>query len=220
MAEPPQREIGPPPHSWEVIQATPGLTLGNFFYILDGSLVIVTTSFRAPIHPETRIMKIFTTVLAAGLLLATSSAPAQTAKSDQIVAKVTDMEIELLRKDLRDQKKNIVAANVPLTGDEAAKFWPVYEGYTQETIRLNDQRYALVKEYAGNFGSMTDSLAPSYIRRWIGVDEAASKLRLQWISKFEVILGEKKAAIFFQVDRRIGLMQEIQLASQLPLIQP
>jgi hypothetical protein len=167
-------------------------------------------------------MKILTTVLmvVAGMLLATSSAAAQTTKSDEIVAKVTDMEIDLLRKDLRDQKKKIVAANVPLTGDEAAKFWPVYDAYTQETIKLYDQRYALVKEYSGNFGNMTDSLAASYIRRWIGVDEAASKLRLQWISKFEAILGEKKAAIFFQVDRRIGLMQEIQLASQLPLIQP
>jgi len=158
-------------------------------------------------------------MLAAGMLLAKSAA-AQTTKSDDTVAKITDMEINLLRKDLRDQKKQIVAANVPLTGDEAAKFWPVYDAYTQETIKLNDQRYALVKEYSGNFGSMTDALAASYIRRWIGVDEAASRLRLQWIPKFEVILGEKKAATFFQVDRRIGLMQEIQLASQLPLIQP
>jgi hypothetical protein len=50
--------------------------------------------------------------------------------------------------------------------------------YTQETIKLNDQRYGLVKEYAANYSSMTDPQASSYIRRWIGVDEAASKLRL------------------------------------------
>jgi hypothetical protein len=167
-------------------------------------------------------MKIFTIVLIVGacILLDTSAAVAQTAKSDGTLAKITDMEVDLLRKDLRDQKKQIVAANVPLTGDEAAKFWPVYDAYTQETIKLNDQRYALVKEYAGNYASLTDALAASYIRRWIGVDEAATKLRLQWIPKFEAILGEKKAAIFFQVDRRVGLMVEIQLASQLPLIQP
>jgi len=67
---------------------------------------------------------------------------------------------------------------------------------------------------------MTDSQAASYIRRWISVDEAAAKLRVEWIPKFEAALGLKKAAMFFQIDRRVGLMQEIQLSSQLPLVQP
>ena len=70
-----------------------------------------------------------------------------------------------MRKDLRDQKKQVVAANLPLTGDEAAKFWPVYDAYTQETIKINDRRYALFKEYAANYNTMTDAQASSYIRR-------------------------------------------------------
>jgi hypothetical protein len=32
------------------------------------------------------------------------------------------MQIKMLREDLRDQTKQIVAGNLPLTGDEAAKF--------------------------------------------------------------------------------------------------
>ena len=167
-------------------------------------------------------MKIARTALTltAGLLLVPGFCPAQSAKADDIVAKITENEINLMRKDLREQKKQIVAANLPLTGDEAAKFWPVYDAYTQETIKLNDARYGLVKEYAANYAIMTDAQAASYIRRWISVDEAASKLRLEWVPKFETVLGQKKAAIFFQIDRRVGLMQEIQLSSQLPLVQP
>ena len=135
-------------------------------------------------------------------------------------AKLSEIEINLLRKDLRDQKKQIIAANLPLNGDEAARFWPLYDAYTQETIKVNDQRYSLVKDYVANHNTMTDAVAASYIRRWIQVDEAASKLRLEWIPRFEQTLGEKKAAMFFQIDRRIGLMLELQLAAQLPLIQP
>jgi len=166
-------------------------------------------------------MKSATTALTlgVGLLLSAGAAAAQTEKA-AAGAKITDIEINLMRKDLRDQKKQVVAANLPLTGDEAAKFWPVYDAYTQETIKVNDQRYALVKEYAANYNSMTDDAAAGFIRRWIGVDEAGAKLRLEWIPKFEALLGEKKAAVFFQIDRRVGLMQEIQLASQLPLVQP
>ena len=167
-------------------------------------------------------MNIARTALALGaaLLLVPGLCPAQSEKSDDTVTKVTENVISLLRKDLRDQKKQIVAANLPLTGDEAAKFWPVYDAYTQETIKLNDQRYGLVKEYSANYTTMTDTQAASYIRRWIGVDEAATKLRAEWIPKFETVLGQKKAAMFFQIDRRVGLMLEIQLSSQLPLVQP
>lgn len=122
------------------------------------------------------------------------------------------------RKDLRDQKKQVVAANMPLDGDQAARFWPLYDAYTKETIKVNDQRYALVKEYAANYTTMTDAQASGYIRRWIGVDESASKLRQEWIPKFEKLIGNKKAAMFFQIDRRVGMMIELQLASGLPLI--
>jgi hypothetical protein len=145
--------------------------------------------------------------------------PDTSTRSDEIVS-VSDQDIAMFRKDLRDQKKQIVAANLPLTGDEAAQFWPIYDAYTQETIKINDGRYALVKEYGSNYATMTDDQAADYIRRWLAVDEASTKLRSAWIGKFESVLGEKKAAIFFQIDRRIGMVQELQLASQLPLVLP
>jgi hypothetical protein len=77
-------------------------------------------------------MKIARTALAltAGLLVR-GFCPAQSTKADDIVAKITENEINLMRKDLRDQKKQIVA-NLPLTGDEAAKFWPVRRLYSRD----------------------------------------------------------------------------------------
>jgi len=69
-----------------------------------------------------------------------------------------------MRKDLRDQKKQIVAQNLPLTPDEATRFWPVYDQYTAETIKVNDQRYALIKEYGAAGNNMTDEQASSYIK--------------------------------------------------------
>ena len=151
--------------------------------------------------------------------LATGSGAGQSLKADTS-AKITDLEVNLMRQDLRDQKKQVVAANLPLNGDEAAAFWPLYGTYTDETIKVNDRRYGLVKEYAANYNTMTDQQASDYIRRWIEVDQAATQVRLEWIPKFEKMLGNKKAAMFFQIDRRVGLMMEIQLASQLPLVKP
>ena len=166
-------------------------------------------------------MKFTTLLILAASLPAASLAQsaAQSADRSKDVAKISDLEIDLMRKDLRDQKKQIIAANLPLNGDEAAKFWPVYDSYTAETIKLNDQRYALFKEYAANYTTLTDAQASSYIRRWIEADAAFTKLRLDWIPKFEPVLGPKKTAMLFQIDRRLGLMIELQLSSQLPLVQ-
>ena len=167
-------------------------------------------------------MKNIATLVALGatMLFAPGIVSAQGESSSDQKAKITDLEVNLMRKDLRDQKKQVVAANLPLTGDEAAKFWPQYDAYTQETIKINDRRYALFKEYAANYNTMTDAQASSYIRRWNQVDGDFTNLRLQWIPKFEQVLGPKKTAAFFQIDRRVGLMIELQLSSQLPLVQP
>src|SRR5262245_58805823 len=66
----------------------------------------------------------------------------------------TKNNIQLMREDIRSERKKIVAENLPLTETEATKFWPLYDRYIGETIKVNDQRYALVKEYAQNYNAM------------------------------------------------------------------
>src|SRR5215469_10737845 len=163
--------------------------------------------------------------ISAGLVLTSTAITAQqttqvSLSNQQAPTRQLDAEVDLMRKDLRDQKKQIVAQNLPLTPDEATKFWPVYDQYTAETIKVNDQRYALVKEYALAYNNLTDEQASSYIKRWIGVDDAATQLRLKYIPMFENVIPEKKVAMFFQIDRRVGLLTEIQISGQLPLVEP
>jgi Spy/CpxP family protein refolding chaperone len=130
----------------------------------------------------------------------------------------SDQDIQLLRQDIRSQKKQIIAANLQLTDAEATKFWPVYDAYTQETIKINDARYALIKEYAQTYDTMTDVQAKSLIKRWAATDQQFISLRLQWMPKFEAVLPGKKAALFFQLDRRIALLIDLQLASLIPMV--
>jgi hypothetical protein len=52
------------------------------------------------------------------------------------------------------------------------------------------------------------------------VDKAMIDLRLKYIPTFEKVLSEKKAALFAQIDRRVQLMIDLQLASGIPLINP
>ena len=131
----------------------------------------------------------------------------------------TNQQSALLLKDIRSIKKQVIASNLTLTDSEATKFWPVYEQYSAEFGKINDTRAALVKEYSDQYGTQTDEQADNLVRRWLDADIAAAQLRQKYVPIFRKVLPGKKAATFFQLDRRISLMIDVQLTSQLPLMQ-
>lgn len=133
---------------------------------------------------------------------------------------VTDDTIQLMRQDIRSQRKQIVAANLPLTEAESIKFWPVYDRYVVDHSKIYDARYALIKEYAKNYNTMTEDQARNFITRWTKTEEQMAQLRLAWIPEFEKVTSAKKTAMFFQIDRRLGLMVELKLSSEIPLAKP
>jgi hypothetical protein len=130
-----------------------------------------------------------------------------------------DQQFALLRKDIRSVRKQLIAANLTLTDSEATKFWLVYDQYSTDVSKINDTRTALIKEYGDAYGSLTDEQADSLIRRWLDTDIAASELRRKYVSILRKVLDGRKAATFFQLDRRISMMIDLQLTSQLPLVE-
>ena len=103
--------------------------------------------------------------------------------------------------------------------DEAKWFWPTYEQYVNELVNMNNAKYALIKEYLQN-ENMTDEQADNLSKRWIDVDASVVQLRLKYVPIFRKVLSAKSTAMFFQLDRRVQLMIDLQLASSIPLIQP
>jgi len=129
-----------------------------------------------------------------------------------------DQDAQLLREDIRSEKKQIIAANMGLTDAEAVKFWPVYDQYAAELAKLGDTRYALIKEYAQTYDAMTDAEADSLLKRATALDEQQVQLRTTYIPNVRAVLPAKKTALFFQLDRRISLLIDLQIASNIPLV--
>lgn len=144
----------------------------------------------------------------------------QPAVSPQDYQVPSDQEIDLLRKDLRSKKKQLVAANMKLSDAEAEKFWPVYDQYTADLVQINNTKYDLIKTYLQTYTTMTDAEADSGMKRWTDLDQSVIQLRQSYVPKFRKVLSARNTLLFFQLDRRIGLMIDLQLASQLPLIEP
>lgn len=157
-------------------------------------------------------------VLAGVVLLSQGAMLAQQSNGADAGQTVSDQDIQMLRSDLRSQKKQIIAQNMQLTDAQAVKFWPVYDAYTQETTRLGDTRSALIKEYAESYDTMTDMQADSLLNRYAALDESTAHLHQEWIDKFRKVLTGKQTALFFQLDRRIALAFDLQLASAIPMV--
>jgi hypothetical protein len=136
----------------------------------------------------------------------------------QQVLVASDQDLQLLRQDLRAQKQKLIADNLPMTESEAIKLWAIYGRYSEELRKINDEKFRLVKGYGEQWRTMTNEEALIYIRRWLEVDEQVHALRLKYVPEVSQALRGRKAATFFQLDRRISIMMDLQLASQLPLV--
>ena len=129
-----------------------------------------------------------------------------------------EKDLALLRRDLKADKKQLIALNVPLTADEATKFWPVYDQYTGEMSKVYDEFYSIIREYAANQKTLTDAQASSMINRWAAIQVQQAQTRQKYIPIVEKVIPSRKAALFFQIDRRLYELMDLQVASQIPLI--
>jgi Zn-dependent M32 family carboxypeptidase len=162
------------------------------------------------------VMTLSVVLLSNGFLFSQNSSPQAGSQSQGSL----DQDIDLLRKDVRSQKKQMVAANMNLTDQEAEKFWPVYDQYTAELVKINDAKYGAIKQYAQNYNTLTDDQAEGLIKQVLGVDQSVAELRQRYIPIFNKVISGRKTALFFQLDRRLVMLIDLQLAASIPLVQP
>jgi 1-aminocyclopropane-1-carboxylate deaminase/D-cysteine desulfhydrase-like pyridoxal-dependent ACC family enzyme len=129
-----------------------------------------------------------------------------------------DKDLELMRRDIKSSKKQIIAANLTLTDVEATKFWPVYDQYVVEMGKTYDDFYSVIKDYAANQRTITDAQASSMIKRWAEIQVHQAQVRQKYIPLVEKVIPGKKAALFFQIDRRLYAVIDLQVSSQIPLL--
>jgi hypothetical protein len=133
---------------------------------------------------------------------------------------ITEADITLLRQDLRAKKMQVIGQNMSMSDGEAQKFWPIYNHYVKDLQVVNNQKYALLKQYAEMWETMSDGDALIYVRHWLEADGEAQALRLKYVPVVSQVLPGRKAATFFQLDRRLNMIIDLQLFSQIPLAHP
>src|SRR3954468_9244379 len=84
---------------------------------------------------------------------------AQLAAQQPAGAPSTDDALKAFRNDLQGARADIMAKNLTLTAEQAAKFWPAYSQFQAEQTVIVDQQLQAMKKYADGYATLDDAAA-------------------------------------------------------------
>jgi hypothetical protein len=124
----------------------------------------------------------------------------------------------VLRSDIRASKTAFVTEALELTDTESAAFWPLYREYDTDLAKSFDKRLALIKDYAASYGSIDEKKADQLADRLLEIEAERIELRRKYFKKIKKAIDSRKAARWLQVENRVGLLIDLKITSELPLL--
>jgi hypothetical protein len=127
--------------------------------------------------------------------------------------------VDLLRQDIRTERVSIIEEVMEFTPQEADAFWPVYKKYEAALDKVNDERWQVIKDYAAVYGDTSDADAQRLMKKMLELNTKLAGVRKDYFRKFSAAVPAKRAAQFMQLDRQLELLVELQVSSQIPMIE-
>jgi hypothetical protein len=104
---------------------------------------------------------------------------------------------------IRSNRKALVAVNLKLTDEEAAKFWPIYDRYQQELNAIGDRLVGVIKDYSAHFSDLSDDKATKLVDDYLAVEADRVKVRRAYVDEFTKALPGRKVARFYQIENKL-----------------
>jgi len=130
-----------------------------------------------------------------------------------------DKLVEVMRKDVRAEKADIISKTMAFDAAQAAAFWPVYKQYEAERQALGDEKLGIIQDLVEHYSSMNDTKAQGLVARSIAVEEKMVALQKKYAAEFQKVLPAKVVGRFLQVDHRINMLIDLKLSSQIPIVE-
>ena len=124
---------------------------------------------------------------------------------------------QLLKQDLKAQKKELITKGMVAFSDEEAKrFWPIYDAYNNELGNFVDARLALLKAYADDYDKMTDEKATDLLTRRFSIEKQRALLDEKYRPQFATALSPRRLVRFYQIEHQLDLLIELQVSAAVP----
>ena len=157
-------------------------------------------------------MRILAAIALIGFTAATAAAQVNTGDAELNNA------LEMVRSVSRLDRKTVIAAQLTMTPDESAQFWPLYDEYAAELKEVDDRLVQLVVDYARNFENLSDEMARTMLDDYLDLESDRLDVRKKYVRRFDDVLAPKKLARFVQVENKLNVVAELYLADEIPLV--
>ncbi len=133
-------------------------------------------------------------------------------------AQSVDDEIQVARNALQADRKATVTKAMQFTEAEGKAFWPLYEQYRAEMQEQGGAVLRLVKEYGQLYPNVADDRAKVMLKDLAKFEKKRVEIRSSYLKQIGKVLPPAKTLRFAQVDSRLDLATQIEIAANIPLV--
>lgn len=168
--------------------------------------------------------------IAAVSLPAINTAQAETAKAVEAhgeavkeaaavgVAADEGKEVDMFRFSLRMEKLDFIKKAMKLSPEQEKKFLDQYYLYDTELKKLNDERLAVISDYAAKIDDITGAEADKLVKRLFDFRKHRTALLEKYYGKIAKATSKTIAARFLQVESILQATTDVKIGSSLPLM--
>jgi hypothetical protein len=127
-----------------------------------------------------------------------------------------DSKIAVVRANMQADRTTLITSGMNFNESDGAAFWPIYQQYEYERSRLDDSRVVVIKKYTQKYPNLTNAEAKAMADGMFDFEARLAELKKKYFKKFNKVLPALTVTKFFQLERRIDLLIDMQVESSLP----
>lgn len=119
------------------------------------------------------------------------------------------------------RRKNRIAGNMLLSGEEARSFWSVYDEYRGAVVTVRGRQLDVIVEYADayNSGGLAPDKAEALLAEAIQLESERYRLKREYLRKAAGVLNPTRRLRLYQVETRLDAEAQAGVLAQIPLAQ-
>jgi Spy/CpxP family protein refolding chaperone len=168
-----------------------------------------------PLQAVVAILVVSMSALAWAAAQQTVAKPASQALPSQ--ASIDEV-LKAMRADMQTSRADLMAKNLTLTTAQAARFWPMFETYQKEQNVIMDDQFKGIQKFVETYNTLDDAGAMSLLNAHFDQDTRMIALRQRYLNEFQTVLPARLALRVMQIDYRLSLVTQLEVASRIPLV--
>ena len=128
--------------------------------------------------------------------------------------------MQILLDKVKADKKLVIAANMNLNDAQSKAFWPIYDAYQKDLMKINQRTAKMIASYADayNSGAMTDKQAQALIHEALAIEASETAMHKSYAAKLGKVLPARLVARYLQMENKIRAAIRYEMADKIPLV--